>query len=137
MSAVWRSISVSLSTKSALHFPAAPFHGKMDDFENYRSGAWLYNDALHQFIHSVAVKAAGASSCTGFKFLAEGTSTRLFDRRLDNGAELIAKLPFVVHLTTASEVATMMFAREILEVPVPRVYTWCSRAEETKVGLDL
>jgi hypothetical protein len=64
----------------------------------------------------------------------------VFDIRLDNGVEVVAKLPFVIagpaHFTTASEVATMMFAREILHLPVPRVYTWCSRAEKSKVGWE-
>lgn len=72
--------------------------------------------------------------------LREGTSNRVFDIRLDNGVQVIAKLPFIVagpaHFTTASEVATMMFAREVLNLPVPRVYTWCSRAEESKVGWE-
>ncbi|KAJ7099703.1 kinase-like domain-containing protein [Mycena epipterygia] len=153
LSTVSRCIGASPSPKS-IHLAAecstTPFPGMPDDFENYKSGAWLYNDKIqrnNRFVKfdvaaliAVAVQTAGASSCTSFKFLADGTSNRLFDIRLDNGIELVAKLPFViagpVHLMTASEVATMMFAREILELPVPRVYTWCSRAEETKVGWE-
>ncbi|KAJ7701779.1 hypothetical protein B0H17DRAFT_1327423 [Mycena rosella] len=72
--------------------------------------------------------------------MVQGTSNRLFDIRLDNGVELVAKLPFVIagpaHLTTASEVATMLFAREVLDRLVPRIYTWCSRAEESDVGSE-
>ncbi|KAJ6631571.1 kinase-like domain-containing protein [Mycena sp. CBHHK59/15] len=120
------------------------------EFESYRSGAWLYNDTLQRSnrvvkfdvaaLIAVAVQAAGASSCTSFKFLADGTFNRLFDIHLDNGVEVVAKLPFIVagpaHLTTASEVATMMFARDVLALPVPRVHTWCSRAEESAVGWE-
>ncbi|KAJ7156111.1 kinase-like domain-containing protein [Mycena crocata] len=121
-----------------------------EDFQKYKSGAWLFNDTLqrnNRFIQfdaaalvAAAIQAGGATSCTSFEFLADGTSNRLFDIRLDNGLELVAKLPFVIagpaHFTTASEVATMMFAQEVLQLPVPRLYTWCSRAEESKVGWE-
>ncbi|KAJ6591166.1 kinase-like domain-containing protein [Mycena vulgaris] len=147
-----RMFSAALRWMTSSPLPSVPlFAGKTRmDFENYKSGAWLYNDALQRSnrrikfdaaaLVAVAVKAAGASSCTSFEFLADGTSNRLFDIRLDNGVELVAKLPFViagpVHLVTASEVATMIFAREVLDLPVPRVYTWCSRAEKSTVGWE-
>lgn len=69
--------------------------------------------------------------------LIRGTSNRIFDLEFDDGSQLIAKIPFPIagppHFTTASEVATMYYAREMLRIPVPRVISWCSRAENTPV----
>ena len=51
----------------------------------------------------------------------------------DNGAEAIARLPFPIvgsPLVTASEVATMDFARTVLDIPVPRVLAWSSRPND-------
>jgi hypothetical protein len=66
-----------------------------------------------------------------------GTSNRVFEIHLDNGKQLVARLPFSIagpaHLTTASEVATMRFTRDIMDIPVPRVLSWCSRAERSPV----
>ena len=59
---------------------------------------------------------------------------RVFLLGFDNGVEAIARLPFPIvgspHLVTASEVATMDFARMILEIPVPRVLAWSSRPND-------
>lgn len=47
---------------------------------------------------------------------------------MEDGKRVIAKIPHPNAgprvLTTASEVATMEFARNILEIPVPRVLAW-------------
>lgn len=59
---------------------------------------------------------------------------------MDNGKRVIARIPFPVagppHLMTASEVATMDYARSILEIPVPEVLAWSSRASSTPVGCE-
>jgi hypothetical protein len=79
---------------------------------------------------------------------------------MDNGMEVVAKIPNPnsgqPHFTTASEVATMKFvssparlpmawsrlwymtwqAREVLGTPLPEVYAWSSRAQETPVGAE-
>jgi len=59
---------------------------------------------------------------------------RVFLLGFDTGAEVIARLPFPTvgspHLVTASEVATMDFARTVLEIPVPRVLAWSSRPND-------
>ncbi|KAG5955921.1 hypothetical protein E4U56_006960 [Claviceps arundinis] len=58
----------------------------------------------------------------------------------NDGKEVVAKIPYPnagqPHFTTASEVATMKFAREVLNTDLPEVYDWCSRAEETPVGAE-
>lgn len=69
-----------------------------------------------------------------------GTANTFFDIHLDNGAQVVAKLPLPIagpaHLTTASEVATMTFAREECDIPGPRVLSWCSHADRTPVNSE-
>ncbi|KAG5986368.1 hypothetical protein E4U52_000301 [Claviceps spartinae] len=54
--------------------------------------------------------------------------------------KVLAKIPNLnfprPHLTIASEVATMKFAREVLCTDVPKVYDWSSMAHETAVGAE-
>ena len=101
---------------------------------------------------NIATDAVSARSCTSFRKLSEGSSllpvptctmwshdiqgtfNRVFLLGFDTGAEVIARLPFPVvgspHLVTASEVATMDFARTVLQIPVPRVLAWSSRPND-------
>ncbi|KAG5961937.1 hypothetical protein E4U56_003610 [Claviceps arundinis] len=62
------------------------------------------------------------------------------DVTMDNGKEVVAKIPNLnfprPHLTIASEVATMKFAREVLCTDVPKVYDWSSMGHETAVGAE-
>ena len=64
--------------------------------------------------------------------LPEGLFNRAFLLVMDNGSEVIARIPTSVagpaHFVTASEVATMEFMRD-LGVPVPKVLAWSSNAE--------
>ncbi|KAJ5708665.1 phosphotransferase enzyme family protein [Penicillium malachiteum] len=59
---------------------------------------------------------------------------------MDNGQEVIAKVPNpnagVPYFTTASEFATMDFARKYLDTPTPRLYTWSSQAKSHPVGAE-
>ena len=59
---------------------------------------------------------------------------RVFLLGFDTGAEVIARLPFPIvgspHLVTASEVATMGFARTVPEITVSRVPAWPSRPND-------
>lgn len=69
-----------------------------------------------------------------------GEYNRTFLLAFDNDVDLIAKVPFHVwgpkHYTTASEVATMDFLRTECGIPTPEVRAWCSRAEESPVGVE-
>lgn len=64
----------------------------------------------------------------------QGMFNRVFLLGFDIRAEAIARLPFPIvdspHLVTASEVATMDFARTVLKIPVPRVLAWSSRQND-------
>jgi hypothetical protein len=71
--------------------------------------------------------------------LAEGGFNRVFLLRMDDGFEVIAKIPYrktaPAHYLTASEVATMQFVQQHLDVPVPSVYAWSSD-KSNSVGVE-
>lgn len=99
-----------------------------DPKELYRYSAqkWLWNEPaqllsryvqfnMDALIH-VAEEAAGQGSvCVNVSKLPEGNSNKVFVVTMEDGKQLIVKLPNPnsgpVHYTTASEVATMQFVR--------------------------
>ncbi|KAG6318323.1 hypothetical protein E4U22_005507 [Claviceps purpurea] len=87
-----------------------------------------------------AARVMNADRCLSIKKLPDGQYNRVLLLALDNGKEVVAKIPNPnagqPHFTVASEVATMKFAREVLNTDLPEVYDWCSRAEETSVGAE-
>ncbi|KAG6020782.1 hypothetical protein E4U40_005846 [Claviceps sp. LM458 group G5] len=87
-----------------------------------------------------AARAVQADRCLSIKKYPDGMYNRTLLLSMDNGKEIVAKIPNPnagqPHFTTASEVATMKFAREVLNTPLPEVYDWCSRAQETPVGAE-
>jgi hypothetical protein len=66
----------------------------------------------------------------------------VFCLTLDNSSRVIVRLPCPLagpsYLVTASEVATLQFAREVLQLPVPRVITWSGAIRDlvNHVGAD-
>lgn len=64
--------------------------------------------------------------------LAEGGFNRVFLLTMDDGLEVIVKIPYSIavpkRLSTESEVATLDFLRS-KGIPVPRVHAWSSEAE--------
>ncbi|KNG89207.1 hypothetical protein ANOM_002539 [Aspergillus nomiae NRRL 13137] len=89
---------------------------------------------------SVAADSVGAARCISIKKYPDGMFNKAFLMSMDNGREVIAKVPNptagVPHFTTASEVATMDFARKILDTPAPRVYAWNSQARSHPIGAE-
>jgi hypothetical protein len=71
-----------------------------------------------------------------------GSYNKRFILTLDDSSTVIARLPCPVagpsYQVTASEVATLQFAREVLKLPVPRVITWsgAKRNNVNRVGAD-
>ncbi|KAJ5609651.1 hypothetical protein N7528_010218 [Penicillium herquei] len=59
---------------------------------------------------------------------------------MDNGAEILAKLPNPnagpAHLTVASEVATRELLRDVFKLPVPRIFAWSSDASANLVKAE-
>src|ERR1700761_6780699 len=73
--------------------------------------------------------------------LPEGSYNKAFILDLDNGKQVIARIPNPnagpSRLITASEVATIAFARSYLGVPVPAVLDWSTRSDRKhNVGSD-
>ncbi|KDQ11338.1 hypothetical protein BOTBODRAFT_35421 [Botryobasidium botryosum FD-172 SS1] len=121
-----------------------------DEFFDYTSGRWLYNEpqqlALRhvrfdvEAMKRIACEAIGARKCSSFEKLAEGAYNKIFLLKFDNNAEAIVRIPNPIagppHYVTASEVATMDYVRTVLNIPVPRVLGWSSRASSTPAGVE-
>jgi hypothetical protein len=69
-----------------------------------------------------------------------GSYNKVFALNFDNGVEAIARLPTALagapFFTTASEVATMEFVREVLGICAPRVFAWSANATANTVGTE-
>ncbi|KAF2496248.1 hypothetical protein BU16DRAFT_526753 [Lophium mytilinum] len=87
-----------------------------------------------------AAEAIGAKSCVSIEKYPDGMYNKAMLLTMDNGSQVVAKVPNpnagIPHFTTASEVATMDFARNVLRTPVPKVLTWSSKAEENPIGAE-
>ncbi|KAF1828217.1 hypothetical protein BDW02DRAFT_635315 [Decorospora gaudefroyi] len=119
---------------------AMPSHPQIDmnPLFCYTSGRWLWNEReqlearYRRFdvssLQQAACQAVGANKCISFKKIGEGNYNKAYRLEMKDGQKIIAKVPHPNSgprvLTTASEVATMEFARTILNIPVPRVLAW-------------
>ncbi|KAJ4992998.1 hypothetical protein SVAN01_01350 [Stagonosporopsis vannaccii] len=87
-----------------------------------------------------AAEAVGARTCVNISKYPDGMYNKAMLLTMDNGSRVVAKVPNpnagAPHFTTASEVATMEFARNVLGTPVPKVLAWSSRAYENPVGAE-
>ncbi|KGO36367.1 hypothetical protein PEX1_018120 [Penicillium expansum] len=72
--------------------------------------------------------------CVEVQKLPEGKFNKVFLLTMDDGKEVIAKLPNPnsgpQYFTTASEVATMDYVRNVLDIPAPMVYAWSPSTDE-------
>ncbi|KAF2463885.1 kinase-like protein [Lindgomyces ingoldianus] len=70
----------------------------------------------------------GARSCVKLLKCVEGQYNKAFIITMDNGVEVLAKIPNPnagpAFYTAASEVATRQFLRTVLKLPVPRMYAY-------------
>ncbi|KIM48624.1 hypothetical protein M413DRAFT_437823 [Hebeloma cylindrosporum] len=126
-----------------------------DDVEKlfrFTRGRWLFNEREQNDIRytrfnpeelsRVACEAMGARSCTLITKLEEGSYNKAFCLTLDNSLRVVARIPCPLagpsYMVTASEVATLQFAKEVLKLPVPRVITWsgAKRGQVNPVGAD-
>ncbi|KAI1947423.1 hypothetical protein LOZ53_006289 [Ophidiomyces ophidiicola] len=85
-----------------------------------------------QELMRTAARAVG-SDCVHIEKMAEGGFNKIFLLTMDNGNEVIARIPTPIAGTpfysTASEVATMDFLRTILDLPIPEVLAHSSTAD--------
>ncbi|KAK4169823.1 hypothetical protein QBC43DRAFT_295554 [Cladorrhinum sp. PSN259] len=88
----------------------------------------------------IAAASIGAKNCITVTKYSDGIYIKAYILRMNDGRELIAKVPNlnagVPYYTTASEVATIEFIREVLETPAPKVHAWSSRANDNGVGAE-
>ena len=102
-------------------------------WDSYNEQARLAERYLRFNVEELKLAAAqctGHGRCTAILKLAEGGASKVFLLTMENGCEVIAKLPTPIagpaHYLTSSEVATMEFLRQELSFPVPRIYGWNS-----------
>ncbi|KAJ0417769.1 kinase-like domain-containing protein [Aspergillus carlsbadensis] len=109
----------------------------VDETENLRKREVVFD---MNRLAGIAAESIGAAKCVAIKKYPDGMFNKAFLMTMDDGRELIAKVPNpnagIPHYTTASEVATMDFARRVLDTPAPRVYAWNSRADSHPVGAE-
>ncbi|KAI1983645.1 Phosphotransferase enzyme [Ophidiomyces ophidiicola] len=122
------------------------------DYYRYTGGRWLFNEAEQlaarrvefnlDALVAVAIKSLGQEhiSCSKVEKLPEGNFNKSLLLTMTDGSQLVARVPNpnsgLPHYTTASEVATMDFAISELDIPVPKVLAWHSRAAENQVGAE-
>lgn len=106
------------------------------------SGRHLYNEKLRLaercvrfnilVLKHIAANSVGRRSVTSMQKLEGGGFNRVFLLTMDDGFEVIAKLPYSLSaptsLCTESEVATLDFLSS-KSIPVPRVYAWSSKVD--------
>ncbi|KAH7381551.1 kinase-like domain-containing protein [Pyrenochaeta sp. MPI-SDFR-AT-0127] len=127
------------------HLPHAmetAYDNDRHEFFRYTSGRWLWNEQeqlrerYRQFnvleLQNAAVNAVGLRSCTKISKIGEGNFNKVFKLTMDDQSVVIARIPHPnagpPAVTTASEVATMDFARSILGIPVPKVLDYSANA---------
>ncbi|KAJ9214015.1 hypothetical protein DTO166G4_4460 [Paecilomyces variotii] len=120
-----------------------------EDFFRYTSGRWLWDeerqlrDRYRRFnvrkLQEISANSIGSEKCVSMIKVAEGGYNKIFRLIMDDGKVAIARIPNPnagpKFYTTASEVATMEFARTVLDIPVPRVYAW-SAVDDNSVGSE-
>ncbi|KKZ65758.1 hypothetical protein EMCG_08433 [[Emmonsia] crescens] len=118
---------------------------------SYTSGRYLYNEKLRlaeryvpfniEALKKVTAHSVNREKVIQIKKLAEGGFNRVLLLTMDDGMEVVVKIPYSIavpkSLATESEVATLDFLRR-KGIPVPRVYAWSSQAEaeENEVGTE-
>jgi Phosphotransferase enzyme family len=119
------------------------------DLFRYTSGRFLFDEEAQlkqrykEFsipaLQDVAVKVTATNKCVAMSKLAEGSFNKVFLLTMDCGKQIIARIPHPnagpPKFTTASEVATMHYLRNRLDIPVPRVFSY-SCDENNPVGSE-
>ncbi|KAL5330751.1 hypothetical protein ACEPPN_000272 [Leptodophora sp. 'Broadleaf-Isolate-01'] len=115
-----------------------------EHFFRYTNGRWLWDEEKQlqeryrkfnvEELKRIGAESIGAKSCVSITKLDEGGYNKVFKLVMDNGSVAIARIPCPnagpPFKTTASEVATMDFARTILNIPVPKVHAWSAVSDD-------
>ncbi|PGH35444.1 hypothetical protein GX50_01782 [[Emmonsia] crescens] len=114
-----------------------------ESFFRHTSRRWIFNESLRlkeRYVRfnvaelmRAAARAVDRQRCVRIIKLAEGGFNKVFLLTMDDGLEVVARIPTPIAgpscYATASEVATVGFLRGCLEVPVPRILAYCATAE--------
>ncbi|KUL81636.1 hypothetical protein ZTR_09649 [Talaromyces verruculosus] len=91
-------------------------------------------------VANIAAKSVSSERCVRVEKFVDGMFNRTFLLTMQDGKEVVGKVPNPnagqPYYTTASQVATMDFARNVLGTPIPKVLKWSSIANENPVGAD-
>jgi len=95
---------------------------------------------VHELMR-IAAMSVRRDRCVDIVKVTEGGFNKIFRLTMNDGYEVIARIPTPIagppHFMTASEVATMDFLRTTLNIPVPKVFAWSSRADsDNPVGAE-
>ncbi|KAL8872159.1 MAG: hypothetical protein Q9174_002159 [Haloplaca sp. 1 TL-2023] len=123
-----------------------------ESFSQYTKHRWIFNEAKEladrrvQFDMNALVRIAAASIgsrsgiCRHVEKYGEGQFNKVFLMITLEGKEVVAKVPQPnagrPYFTTASEVATMDYVRNVLDLPVPKVIAWSADASQNAVGAE-
>ncbi|KAF7173882.1 hypothetical protein CNMCM5623_006128 [Aspergillus felis] len=142
-----------ISTKASIQARTLPTNLAQpkanNPFFHYTSGRWLYNEQ-HQLerrfvkfnvpaLQQVAGQVSG-TRCIQMTKLPEGMYNKVFSLKMENGEEVLARIPNPnaghPQYCVASEFATLDFLRNVLDIPVPRVLAWSSPFRPNPVGSE-
>ncbi|KAB8270561.1 kinase-like domain-containing protein [Aspergillus minisclerotigenes] len=116
----------------------------------YTSGRWLYDEHSQlsrryvefnvQALQAHASRVLG-TKCIGITKLPEGLYNKVLSLEMEGGGEVLARIPNPdaghSELVVSSEVATLDFLRNVLDIPVPNVLAWSSPSSESNsVGVE-
>ncbi|KAF2281565.1 kinase-like protein [Westerdykella ornata] len=122
-----------------------------DDLFTYKAQRWLWNEAeqlqrrylkceMTALIEALQNAAGPGATCKELTKFSEGNFNKAFLATMDDGRQLVARLPNPnagrSHYTTASEVATMDYVRDRLDIPVPKVLTYNTSEGTNGVGAE-
>lgn len=127
---------------------ASTHSGSKQDLFRYTSGRYLYNEHQRfveryvefnvEELKTIVARSVDRKKVVHISKLAEGGFNRILLLTMDDGFEVIAKIPFPLtvpkKLTTESEVATLDLLRS-KGIPVPQVYTYSS-TDDNPVGSE-
>lgn len=116
-----------------------------DPLFNYTSGRWFWNERAQlaarfrrfnvEHLRKIACLTVGSTECISLEKIGEGNYNKAYRLVMNDGQRVIAKIPHPnagpAQYTTASEVATMDFARTVLDLPVPKVLAWNSASQNS------
>ncbi|KAH7386943.1 kinase-like domain-containing protein [Phaeosphaeria sp. MPI-PUGE-AT-0046c] len=139
------SIVSSQLSRGFSHLPKAmgsAYENDGHEFFRYTSGRWLWDEEAQlraryrRFnvleLQNAAINVLGARNCSKMSKIGEGNFNKIFKLTMDDQSVIIARIPHPnagpPTVTTASEVATIDFARSVLGIPVPKVLGYSADA---------